>query len=172
MKTKIKKIFIGGIYTSLFILMCGFSLSKYSDSKLNIISEYYSDYQLDKTYGGSRVEDRKQVYITLSDPKNLTKEGMRFEDLPKGYVTIQYEGLNPVKNEILYIGKNRSNAEIYTVINHQLNYDLLYVIKELHKVGNKNYLYTILLGTGDENNLGGLPRYFTAYHCNTFKKIK
>lgn len=135
----------------------------------NKISNYYSDYQFDKTYNGSKVEGYKKVTLKFSDPKLLTKENMEFDDLPKGFLTIKFENLKSVKETIIYIGKNKSNNEMYAITNSETGNDIIYIIKETHKVGKKTYTHTILLGKSDENNLGGLPKYFTAFHCNITK---
>jgi hypothetical protein len=92
--------------------------------------------------------------------------------LPKGFVTIKYEGLNPIINEIVYIGKNKSGADIYGITRTNEDYDTLYIIREPHKVKSKNYGYTVLLGKSNPNNLGGLPLYFTALHSNIKTKEK
>lgn len=171
MKTKIKKVFVYGVCTSFFILICGFSSTKNSDSKLNVLYNYYSDYQVDKTYGGSIVKNKRSAYITLSDPKNITKKGMKFEDLPKGYITIKYGQLNPIREEVFYMGKNQNlNADIYTITTNQQDYDLLYIIKNTQRVGNKNYSFIILLGKADLNDIGSAPLYSTAFYSNTFIK--
>ncbi|PKR31783.1 hypothetical protein [Elizabethkingia anophelis] len=166
-----------GIYLSLLIINYTFAECRNSfwneekpkESILKQKIQFYSDYQLDKTYSGSRIESRKKVNITIIDPKQLTKQNMSFDDLPKGYITIKYDGLKTITNEIVYIGKNRSNNDIYTITNTQLDYDILYIIRESHKVKSKNYSYIILMGKSDGNNLGGLPKFFTAYHSNTLK---
>lgn len=130
---------------------------------------FFSDYQFDKTYNGSKKEGYRKATISFSDPKALTKEGTEFENLPRGTMIFKFEGLNQIKEEIIYIGKNQSGADIYAITNTQTGNDIIYVIKSSHKVGQKTYGYTILLGKSDENNQGGLPKYFTAFHCNITK---
>ncbi|MDC8099156.1 hypothetical protein [Chryseobacterium rhizosphaerae] len=134
--------------------------------KQNKKIQFHSDYQLDKTYNGSRKESRRKATIIMNDPKPLTKPNMGFDNLPKGFIMIKYEGLNPINNEIIYIGKNKSGADIYSITKTEQDYDVLYIIREPHKVGTKNYSCTILLGKSDASNLGGLPLYFTAFHSN------
>jgi hypothetical protein len=130
---------------------------------------FYSDYQFDKTYDGTKVEGYKKATIKFSDPKLLTKKDMPFDELPKGFAIFRFDGLDEVKETIIYIGKNESNDDIYAITNTETGNDIIYVIKEIHKVGKKTYSHTILLGKSDENNIGGLPKYFTAFHCNIVK---
>ncbi|MCJ7936143.1 MAG: hypothetical protein MUW56_21565 [Chryseobacterium sp.] len=144
-----------GVYLSLLTTAYSFTeykISVYSEkiSKELILQrnrqiQFYSDYQLDKTYNGSRKESRRKATIIMNDlnkPNPLS-------------VTIKYEGI-----------KNKSAADIYSITKTEQDYDVLYIIKEPHKVGTKNYSCTILLGKSDPNNLGGLPLYFTAFHSN------
>lgn len=177
MKTKISKLLMLG---GCIITFYGFNLNQNvvkvrqdlcnSTILQNTQQKFYSDYQLDKTYNGSKIEGRKKVNISFDDPKPKTKGNEDFKSLPKGIITIKYEGLNEIKNEIVYLGKNESNTDIYTITKTQQDYDVVYIIKETHKVGTKNYTHTILLGKADPNNYGGLPLYFTAYHCNQSSK--
>jgi len=131
--------------------------------------KFFSDYQYDKTYNGSTKNGQKKVSISFSDPKLITPKGADFDDLPRGYMTVKYEGLSPVKETIIYVGKNKGGNDIYAITNTNVDYDIIYVIKSLHKVGNKSYGYTILWGKADPNNSGGLPENFTALHCNSIK---
>lgn len=183
MKTKIKKLMLFGVFLS---ISYGFQTSEnlrginsnwsnhyvsIEDSTLqNSIYYFYSDSQLDITLNGSRKEGKRNVHISFEDPKPNTKGNEDFDNLPKGSITIKYDGLNPIKDEIVYLGKNKSNAEIYLITKTQQDYDILYVFTENHKVGDKNCSHTIMLGKANLNNLGGMPLYFTAYHCNKTSK--
>ena len=135
----------------------------------NKTTNFFSDYQFDKTYNGTKLEGNKKVTLKFSDPKLLTKENMEFDDLPKGFLTIKFETLKSINETIIYLGKNKSNNEMYAITNSETGNDIIYLIKETHKVGKKTYSHTILLGKTDENNQGGLPKYFTAFHCNIIK---
>lgn len=130
---------------------------------------FFSDYQFDKTYDGTKLEGYKKATIKFSDPKLLTKKDVAFEDLPRGLVTFKFAGLNEINETIIYLGKNKSNNDMYAITNSETGNDIIYLIKETHKVGKKTYSYTILLGKTDEENMGGLPKYFTAFHCNITK---
>ncbi|OAQ43536.1 hypothetical protein A5893_17115 [Pedobacter psychrophilus] len=130
---------------------------------------YFSDYQFDKTFNGSKVEGHKKVSITFSDPKLITPKNAEFENLPRGYVTFKFEGLNPVTETIVFIGKNGDGNDIYAITNSNVDLDVIYLVKTVEKIGSKNYSYIILWGKADSNNQGGLPKYFTAFHCNLIK---
>lgn len=130
---------------------------------------FFSDYQFDKTYDGTNVVNKRKVTISFSDPKSITIEGTEFEKLPKGFIKIKYEDLKEISEEIIFMGRNKSDADIYSILNSGTGYDVIYIIKSTHKLGQKTYGYTILLGKADENNLGGLPTYFTAFHSNLKK---
>lgn len=130
---------------------------------------FYSDYQFDKTYDGSKVEGFKKATIKFNDPKLLTKKDMAFENLPRGLVTFKFARLNEINETIIYLGKNKSNNDMYAITNSETGNDIIYLVKETHKVGKKTYSHTILLGKTDEENMGGLPKYFTAFHCNITK---
>jgi hypothetical protein len=131
-------------------------------------TNFYSDYQFDVTYDGTKLEGNKKVNIVFSDPKKITKEGMQFDELPKGFLSIKFEGLNKIEETIIYI-KKISNQDIYSITNSETGNDIIYVIKETHKARKKIYSHIILLGKANENNIGGLPKYFTAFHCNIVK---
>lgn len=135
----------------------------------NKLTNFYSDYQFDKTYNGTKVEGYKKVTLKFSDPKLLTKENMEFDDLPKGFMTVKFEKLKSINETIIYIGKNKSNNEMYAITSSETGNDIIYIIKGTHKVGKKTYTHTILLEKTDEYNQGGLPKYFTAFHCNITK---
>ena len=177
MKTKVSKLLILGGYIISFYSFTLYDDAVKANSNLhnytvlqNSQQKFYSDYQLDKTYSGSKKEGKEKVTISFDDPKPKTKGNENFNDLPKGFITIKYEGLKEIKNELIYLGKNNSNADIYSITKTQQDYDVVYIIKETHKVGLKNYTHTILLGKADSDNYGGLPLYFTAYHCNKTSK--
>ena len=138
-------------------------------SAQNKISTFYSDYQLDKTFDGTRKEGYEKVIIILNDPKFQTTKSMQFADLPNGTIKIKIEGVDIVTETIVYLAKTKSKNDIYPITHTETGNDILYVIKEIHKVGKKTYSHTILLGKSDEENFSGLPKYFTAFHCNLKK---
>lgn len=126
---------------------------------------FFSDYQIDKTYNGSKKEGFRKATITFSDPKLLTVEGTDFENLPKGYMTFKFEGLDQVREDIIFV-KRTNGLDAYAITNTQVGTDIIYVSKHTHKVGNKTYDYTIMWGKAEENNMWGTPKYFTTFHCN------
>lgn len=129
---------------------------------------FFSDYQLDKTYNGSKKEGHRKATITFSDPKLITVEGTDFEKLPKGYMTFKFEGLDQDKEEIIFI-KRSNGLDIYAITNTQTGNDIIYVSKHTHKVGNKTYEYTIMYGKTEENDMWAKPKYYTTFHCNLTK---
>lgn len=129
---------------------------------------FFSDYQLDKTYNGSKKEGFKKATITFSDPKLITVEGTDFDNLPKGFMTFKFEGLDQVKEEVIYV-KRMNGLDAYAITNTEVGNDIIYVSKHTHKVGNKTYDYTIMWGKTEENNMWGTPKYFTTFHCNLRK---
>lgn len=129
---------------------------------------FFSDYQLDKTYNGSKKEGFKKATITFSDPKLITVEGTDFDNLPKGYVIFKFEGLSQVKEEIIFV-KRMNGLDAYAITNTQVGNDIIYLSKHTHKVGTKTYDYTIMWGKTEENNMWGTPKYYTTFHCNLRK---
>ena len=129
---------------------------------------FISDYQIDKTYNGSKKEGFKKATISFSDPKLITVDGTDFENLPKGYITFKFEGLSPVKEEIIFV-KRFNGLDAYAITNTQVGNDIIYVSKHTHKVGTKTYDYTIMWGKTEENNMWGTPKNYTTFHCNLKK---
>lgn len=131
------------------------------NKQLNFISDYQ--------YNGN-VSHHKLV-ISFSDPKLITKEGTEFKNRPKGYLAYQFEGLKQSMEQIIFVTNYNSETDIYAVINSESGYDIMYVIKSTHKIGNKTYGFTIILGTIGKSNIGEgeLPEYFDAIHCNLTK---
>ena len=135
-------------------------------------TNFYSDYQFDKTFDGTKLEGFKKVSIQISDPKLLTKSGIKLEDLPRGFVTIKFDGLDKVTETIVYLKKRSTKTDdMYAITNSETGNDMIFIIKGLHKVGKKSYSHTIVLGGNEDNDNyeGGLPRYYTAFHCNITK---
>lgn len=152
----------------LFILFAQISIFSNAQNKE---TTFFSDYQTDKTYGGTNSESRNKVTISFSDPKSLTKVGTDFEKLPKGYVTIKYADLNQIKQQIVFLGKHeKTGADIYAIQTNDIGYDIIYVMKAIQKFHGKSYSYMFLLGKTDENNIGGMPKYYTRFHCNLKKQ--
>lgn len=129
---------------------------------------FFSDYQIDKTYNGSKKEGFRKATITFSDPKSITVEGTDFDNLPKGFMTFKFDGLDAVREELIYV-KRMNGLDAYAITSTQVGNDIIYVSKRTHKVGNKTYDYTIMWGKTDDNNMWGTPKYFTTFHCNLKK---
>ncbi len=130
---------------------------------------FSSDYQFDKTYDGSKKESRHTATISFSDPKSITVNGADLEGSPKGYMIFKFKGVDSWEEDIVYMGNNSQGYDIYAITNTQTDNDIIYVIKSKHKIRTKLYNYTIILGKEDQDNMGGLPKYFTAFHCNMIK---
>lgn len=150
---------------TLFLIMFFVPVISFGQNKRFV---FFSDYQLDKTYNGSKKEGFKKATITFSDPKLITVEGTDFDNLPKGFMTFKFEGLDQVKEEVIYV-KRMNGLDAYAITNTEVGYDIIYVSKHTHKVGNKTYDYTIMWGKTEENNMWGTPKYFTTFHCNLRK---
>ena len=152
---------------ALFIIFFFFFIPVISNAQ-NKQFTFFSDYQLDKTYNGSKKEGHRKATITFSDPKSNTVEGTEFDKLPTGYITFKFEGLYLEKEDIIFI--TRSNGlDIYATLNSPIRNDIIYVSKYTHKVGNKTYDYAILYGKTEENDMWGTPKYSTTFHCNLIK---
>lgn len=129
---------------------------------------FFSDYQLDKTYNGSKKISHRKATITFSDPKLITVEGTVLEKLPRGYMTFKFEGLNQDREDIIYIAP-ANGMEAYATLNSPFGNDIIYVSKHTHKVENKTYTYAIMYGRTNKSDMWGTPQYFTTFHCNLSK---
>lgn len=138
---------------------------KNSKIKQKVVT-FFSDLQSEKTKSGKFLEDRRNVTITFLDPKEASKGITEFDDMPKGYLNIKYEGLNDVYNELIYIGQNKGGSEIYALTYTTLGFDILYLMKGDYKLNNKTYNTLILIGQSNSANYGGLPLYYVGYYCN------
>lgn len=127
---------------------------------------FFSDYQFDKTYNGSKKESRHFATISFSDPKSITVPGSDLQHSPRGYMIFKFDGLPASKEEVTFLERSKQGYDIYAITNTETGNDIIYVIKDNHTINKKLYNYTILLGKVDENNIGAIPKYFTAFHCN------
>lgn len=147
---------------TLFFILLFFPIISFGQNKR---IKFLSNYQIDKTYNGSKVSGHRKATIIFSDPKSMTKDGTSFEKLPKGYVIFKFEGLDQSKEEIIYL-KSMDNQDIYAITNSETGNDIIYVMKYRHKIGDKSYTYSVVLGKTNESNLNAPLQYFTAFHCN------
>src|ERR1035437_6936373 len=136
---------------TLFLILLFIPVVSFGQNKRFV---FFSDYQLDKTYNGSKKEGFRKATITFSDPKLITVEGTDFDNLPKGYMTFKFEGLDQVKEDIIFV-RRMNGLDAYAITNTQVGNDIIYVSKHTHKVGNKTYDYTIMWGKTEENNMWG-----------------
>lgn len=125
---------------------------------------FFSDYQIDKTYNGSKKVSYHKTTIIFSDPKSITIAGTEFEKLPRGYMSFNYEGLDQFKDDIIFLG-SKSNNDIYAITNSRTDNDLIWVIKGIAKISGKTYSHIIMWGKSDENDLERSPKYATVFFC-------
>lgn len=138
---------------------------------------FSSDYQLDKTHDGSKKGSSRNAIISFIDPKSLASGEPDYENSPKGYITIKFEGIQSViREEVIFISKDKSNpyTDIYAISKTSVDWNIAYVMKHDPKVKgfkplNKYYKYVILMGYDSGKTPGELPQYYTAFYCNLTK---
>ena len=131
--------------------------------------KFISDYQIDKTYNGSKKQGREKVLIVVSDPKLMTPKDAELENSPRGAFVFKFDGVSPIKQDVVFMGSNSQGHDIYAITHTDTDHDIIYIMKGSNKFGSKTYMYTVLLGKTDINNMGGLPKYYTAFYCNLTK---
>lgn len=138
---------------------------------------FISDYQLDKTCDGSKKPSSRNAVISFTDPKSLASGEPDYENSPKGYMTIKFQGIqSAIWEEVIFISKDKSNpnTDIYAISKTSVDWNIAYVMKHDPKVKgfkplNKFYKYVILMGYDNGKTPGELPQYYTAFYCNLTK---
>ena len=111
------------------------------------------------------IEGREKVTISIyNDPKTLTKKNEKFENLPKGVIIIKYDRFEEIRNEVVYLGKNEQNSDMYAITKTTLPYDIVFINNE---IGKKNgFDSVILFGNANYDNPKEVPKVYTTYFAN------